>query len=68
MQMISDFYNYLYQKEMLDDDELSIIYVDESHIILKLNPDLNNYNLTNLFDFDDKYIDILNDVLEAIFP
>ena len=64
----SDFYHYLYQKEMLDDDELSLIYVDESHTILKLNPDLNNYNLTNLFDFDDRYIDLLNEVLEAVFP
>lgn len=53
---------------MLDDDELSLIYVDESHTILKLNPDLNNYNLTNLFDFDDRYIDLLNDVLEVVFP
>ena len=64
----SDFYYYLYQKEMLDDDELSLIYVDESHTILKLNPDLNNYNLTNLFDYDDRYIDLLNEVLEAVFP
>ena len=64
----SDFYHYLYQKEMLDDDELSLIYVDESHTILKLNPDLNNYNLTNLFDYDDRYIDLLNEVLEAVFP
>lgn len=63
----SDFYYYLYQKEMLDDDELSLIYVDESHTILKLNPDLNNYNLTNLFDYDDRYIDLLNEVLEAVF-
>lgn len=63
----SDFYHYLYQKEMLDDDELSFIYVDESHTILKLNPDLNNYNLTNLFDFDDRYVDLLNEVLEAVF-
>ncbi len=62
------FYNYLYQKEMLNGDELSLIYVDESHTILKLNPDLNNYNLTNLFDFDDRYIDLLNEVLEAVFP
>ncbi len=64
----TDFYNYLYQKEILDEDVLSIIYVDESHTILKLNPDLNNYNVTNLFDFDDNYIDLLNEVLEAIFP
>lgn len=67
-QEYSNFYNYLNQKEMLDDDELSLIYVDESHTILKLNPDLNNYNLTNLFDFDNRYIDLLNEVLEAIFP
>ena len=64
----SNFYSYLYQKEMIDKDELSLIYVDESHTILKLNPDLNSYNLTNLLDFDDKYIDLLNEVLEAIFP
>lgn len=64
----SNFYSYLYQKEMIDKDELSLIYVDESHTILKLNPDLNNYNLTNLFDFDDRYIDLLNEVLEAVFP
>ena len=63
-----NFYSYLYQKEMIDKDELSLIYVDESHTILKLNPDLNSYNLTNLLDFDDKYIDLLNEVLEAIFP
>ncbi len=64
----SNFYSYLYQKEMIDKDELSLIYVDESHTILKLNPDLNSYNLTNLLDFDDKYINLLNEVLEAIFP
>ncbi len=67
-QEYSGFYNYLYQKEMLDDDELSLVYVDESHTILKLNPNLNNYNITNLFDLDDKYIDLLNEVLEAVFP
>lgn len=67
-QEYSSFYLFLYQKEMLDNDELSLISVDESHTILMLNPDLNNYNLTNLFDYDDRFIDLLNEVLEAVFP
>lgn len=67
-QEYSGFYLFLYQKEMIDNDELSLISVDESHTILKLNPDLNNYNLTNLFDYDDRFIDLLNEVLEAVFP
>ena len=62
-----NFKDYLYQKEMIDEEALSFLYVDEAHTILKLNPTLNSYNILNLFEYDDNYISLLNEVLEKLF-
>lgn len=66
-QEYDSFYSFLYNKEMFDNDMLSGLYIDESHTILKLNSDLNSYNITNLFDYDDNNLEVLNEVLEAIY-
>ena len=62
-----DFKFYLYQKEMLDEDALSELYLDELHTVLKLNPDLSNYNISTLLDYDDDNMDYINRVLEDIY-
>lgn len=61
------FCSFLHNKEMFDDDMISAIYIDESHTILQLNSDLNSYNTTTLFDYDDNNLEVLNEVLGAIY-
>ena len=64
-----DFKDYLYQKEIFDKNMLSLLDVDESHTILKLNLDLNNYNTSTLFDdYDDNNnLELINEILKVVY-
>lgn len=58
---------YLYQKELIDKNMLSMLYIDENHTILRLNPSLNSYNTLTLFDDDGNNIELINEILEKIY-
>lgn len=58
---------YLYQKEIFDEEMLSMLYIDEKHTVLRLNPDLISYNASTLFDYDDNNMELINEILGAIY-
>lgn len=58
---------YLYQKELLDEDEIESLYIDDEHTILKLNYQLNNYNVDTLFHYDENNLELINKALGDIF-
>ena len=62
------FKTYLYQKELLDKIDISSIYIDDNHTILKLNYEFNNYNIDTLFyDEEENNLELINKALEDIF-
>ena len=65
-QEYSDFETYLYQKELLDRDEIALFELKRNQTILKLRPSFNSYNVENIISHDEDGIKILNQVLEDI--
>lgn len=59
-----DFALFLYQKELLEIDEITSFHLDDQHVLLKLQTDLNGYNLRNLIQYDDDIIECINKMLE----
>lgn len=66
-QEYADFKSYLYQKELLDKDEIDYLNVSDRHTILRLKLDLNSYNTSNLLEYEDNELDIINQLLEEIY-
>lgn len=63
----NSFLIYLHQKELLEETDISSIYIDEKHTILKLNMHLNNYNTDTLFYDEGENLELINNTLEDIF-
>lgn len=62
-----NFEMFLYQKELFSRETISKLYIDDGHTVLRLNPDLNSYNITNLFDYNEKILEDVNEILEALY-
>lgn len=60
------FSDFLYQKELLNEDEIKIINLHEDQTLLKLRMSLNSYNISTLFDHEDDFIKYFNQMLEEI--
>lgn len=65
-QEYSDFETYLYQKELLERDEIVLFELNQNQTLLKLRPSFSSYNVENIIRYDEEGIKILNQVLEDI--
>ena len=65
-QEYGDFETYLYQKELLDRDEIALFELNQNQTLLKLRPSFSSYNVENIVRYDEEGIKILNQVLEDI--
>lgn len=61
-----DFETYLYQKELLDRDEIALFELNQNQTLLKLRPSFNSYNVESIVNYDEEGVKILNRVLEEI--
>ena len=62
----SNFETFLYQKELLSKQEIIILQIDEGETLMKLDMDANNYNLSDLFEYEDGFIDAFNQMIEGV--
>lgn len=65
-QEYDDFETYLYQKELLERDEIALFELNQNQTLLKLRPSFSSYNVENIVRYDEEGIKILNQVLEDI--
>ena len=65
-QEYGDFETYLYQKELLDRDEIALFELNQNQTLLKLRPSFSSYNVENIVRYDEEGIKILNQVLGDI--
>lgn len=65
-QEYGDFETYLYQKELLERDEIALFALSQNQTLLKLQPSFSSYNVENIIRYDEEGIKILNQVLEDI--
>lgn len=65
-QEYGDFETYLYQKELLERDEIALFELNQNQTLLKLRPSFSSYNVENIIRYDEEGIKILNQVLEDI--
>lgn len=63
-QEYDNFETYLYQKELLEQDDIALFKLDQEHTLLKLRPAFNSYNVENIIRYDEEGIKILNQILE----
>ncbi|MBC3798618.1 hypothetical protein [Acetobacterium tundrae] len=61
-----NFRNFLYQKELLDYYEIESLEIDDKQTLLRLQIDLNNYNMRTLLEYEDDTFEILNQIMEDI--
>lgn len=61
-----DFEIFLYQKELLEHNEITKLQITDTTTLLKLQMDLNNYNISNLLEYEDGMIEYINEILEDI--
>lgn len=64
VQEYDNFETFLYQKELLERDEIEMFELNENQTVLKLRPSLNSYNVENIIRYDEEGIKILNQILE----
>lgn len=65
-QEYDDFETYLYQKELLERDDIALFELNQDQTLLKLRPSFNSYNVESIIRYDEEGIKILNQVLEDI--
>ena len=65
-QEYGDFETYLYQKELLDRDEIALFELNQNQTLLKLRPSFSSYNVENIVRYDEEGIKILDQVLGDI--
>jgi hypothetical protein len=62
-----DFTDFLYRKELLDYDDINKLEVTgDKKTILRLNMDINSYNMSTLFECEDDMIEVFNKLLEGL--
>ena len=53
-QEYGDFETYLYQKELLDRDEIALFELNQNQTLLKLRPSFSSYNVENILIYENK--------------
>ena len=66
MQEYDNFKIYLYQKELLEKNEIALLMLNDNQTVLKLQPSLNNYNVKSIIENDENIVKILNEILEKL--
>ena len=66
MQEYDNFKIYLYQKELLEKNEIALLMLNDNQTVLKLQPSLNNYNVKSIIENDENRVKILNEILEKL--
>lgn len=61
-----NFFDFLYQKELFNETEIKLIDLQKDQTLLKIRMDLNSYNISTLFDYEDDFIKYFNQMLEEI--
>lgn len=62
----SDFETFLYHKELFSKQEIIELHIDKDNTLIKIDMRTNSYNASTLFEYEDGFIDNLNQMLEGI--
>lgn len=61
-----DFETFLYQKELFSKQEIMELHIDEDKTLIKIDMDTNSYNASNLFEYEDGFINAFNQMLDGV--
>ena len=62
----SSFIQFLYNKELIDYEDIEKLSFKDNEILWKLNPYSNSYNIQNLIEFNDEILIIINRLLVEV--
>ncbi len=62
----SRFKTFLYQKELFSKQEIIELNIDEDETLIKIDMHTNNYNASNLFEYEEGFIENFNQMLEGV--
>ena len=62
----SDFETFLYQKELFSKKEIIELHIEEDKTLIRIDMNTNSYNASTLFEYEDGFINIFNQMLEGI--
>ena len=62
----SSFKQFLYNKELIDYEDIEKLSCKDNEILWRLNPYSNSYNIQNLIEFNDEILIIINRLLVEV--
>lgn len=60
------FERYLYQKKLWDMEDIHKLNLTEGETVLELSPTQYSYSISNLLDYEESGVDIINEILEGL--